>query len=144
MTTFCPWVVPALSRDPYRVIYRCGDEVVDTFRKTTAGGYGSRPAPGRGKMPMTSSRSPHRGLRGLRVTLHHLVLEHAPDFAMQRMKILFHAYFRNIPRTRQRHAPVTDDARGGSSRHDHNAVGECDRLLEVVGDEQHRLAVGVP
>ena len=29
-------------------------------------------------------------------------------------------------------------------RHDHDAVGERDRLFEIVGDEQHRLAVGIP
>ena len=32
----------------------------------------------------------------------------------------------------------------GPGRHDHDAVGERDRLFEIVGDEQHRLAVGVP
>ena len=32
----------------------------------------------------------------------------------------------------------------GPGRHDDDAVGERDRLFEIVGDEQHRLAVGVP
>ena len=32
----------------------------------------------------------------------------------------------------------------GPRRHDHDAVGQRDRLLEIVGDEQHRLAVGAP
>ena len=32
----------------------------------------------------------------------------------------------------------------GPRRHDHHAVGERDRLLQIVGHEQHRLAVGVP
>jgi hypothetical protein len=54
------------------------------------------------------------------------------------------ADFRNVARARQRHPPVTDDARTGARRHDHDAVGQRDRLLEVVGDEQHRLAVGIP
>ncbi len=83
-------------------------------------------------------------LRRLRVTLHHLVLQHAPDFPMQRVKFLFHADFRNIARTRKPHPPVADDARARPRRHDHDAVGERDRLFEIVGDEQHRLAIGVP
>jgi hypothetical protein len=36
-----PFVVPALSRDPYAVSYRLNDGV-DTFRNITARGYGSR------------------------------------------------------------------------------------------------------
>src|SRR5260370_13748117 len=48
-------VVPALSRDPYRVIYRLSD-VVDTFRNTGAGGYGSRRSPGRRELGAASSR----------------------------------------------------------------------------------------
>ena len=32
----------------------------------------------------------------------------------------------------------------GPGRHDHHPVGECDRLLQVVGDEQHGLAVAGP
>ena len=34
--------------------------------------------------------------------------------------------------------------RRGPGRHDHDPVGERDRLLEVVRDEHHRLAVGGP
>ena len=44
----------------------------------------------------------------------------------------------------QRHPPVADDARGRPRRHDDDAVGERDRLFQIVGDEQHRLAVGAP
>ena len=44
----------------------------------------------------------------------------------------------------QRHPPVADDARRRPGRHDHHAVGQRDRLLEIVGDEHHRLAVGAP
>ena len=44
----------------------------------------------------------------------------------------------------QRHAPVADDARGRPRRHDDDAVGQRDRLFQIVGDEQHRLAVGAP
>ena len=53
-------------------------------------------------------------------------------------------HFGNVARPRQRHPPVADDARARPRRHDHHAVGQRDRLLEIVGDEQHRLAVGVP
>ena len=50
----------------------------------------------------------------------------------------------NVARARQRHPPVADDARRRPRRHDDDAVGERDRLFQVVGDEQHRLAVGAP
>ncbi len=36
---------------------------------------------------------------------------------------------------------VADDAGGRPGRHHHHPVGQRDRLLEVVGDEHHRLAV---
>ena len=50
----------------------------------------------------------------------------------------------DVARARQRHPPVADDARRRPGRHDHDAVGQRDRLFEIVGDEQHRLAVGAP
>ena len=50
----------------------------------------------------------------------------------------------DVARARQRHAPVADDARRRPRRHDDDAVGQRDRLFQVVGDEQHRLAVGAP
>ena len=60
------------------------------------------------------------------------------------MKFIVQPDFRNVARARQRHTPVADDARARPRRHDHDAVGKRDRLFEIVGDEQHRLAVGVP
>src|SRR3954454_9738279 len=91
--------------------------------------------------PTTGAASPGRRLR---VTLHDLVLQDTPDFAMKCVKIPLKPDFRNIPGTRQRHRPIADDARAGSRRHDHYAVSERDRFLEVVGDEQHCLAIGAP
>src|SRR5579872_4364095 len=80
----------------------------------------------------------------LRITLHHLVLEHAPDLPVQGAKILTQPDFGDVARTGQRDAPVADDARGRTRGHDHDAISERDRLFEIVGDEQHRLAVGAP
>ena len=45
---------------------------------------------------------------------------------------------------RQVDGVVADDARRRPRRHDHHAVGQRDRLLQVVGDEQHGLAVAGP
>ncbi len=63
---------------------------------------------------------------------------------MQRVKLVAEPDFRNVTRTGKLHPPVADDARGRPRRHDHDAVGEPDRLFEIMSDEQHRLAVGVP
>src|SRR5690348_6499285 len=84
------------------------------------------------------------GTGRLGVTLHHLALEHAPDFPMQSVKILVQPRLENVAWTCQLNAPVPDDARTWAGRHDHHAVGERDRLFQIMGDEQHRLAILVP
>src|SRR3954453_20542834 len=63
------------------------------------------------------------GRRRLRVTLHHLILQHAPDFAMQRVKLMLQSNFGDVTRTRHRPPPVADDPRAWSRRHDHHAIG---------------------
>ena len=80
----------------------------------------------------------------LRVALDHLGLQFLPDLAVQFVERRVELDLGDVARARQRHAPVADDARGRPRRHDHDAVGERDRLFEIVGDEQHRLAVGAP
>ena len=45
---------------------------------------------------------------------------------------------------RQANAPVADDARRRTGRHDHHAIGKRNRLLQIVGHKQHRLAVRAP
>jgi hypothetical protein len=50
----------------------------------------------------------------------------------------------SVARTRQRDLPVADNAGVRPCRHDHNSVGQRDRFVEIVSDEQHRLAVGAP
>src|SRR6185437_3627894 len=77
----------------------------------------------------------------LRVALQHLGLENTPYLAMKRVKFPVQPDLENIARARQRHPPVADDARTRSCRHDHHPICERDRLFEVVGDEQHRLAI---
>ena len=63
---------------------------------------------------------------------------------MQFVKLLLHADFRDVARALDRHPPIADHARGRPRRHDDDAVGQRDRLFQVVGDEQHRLAVPAP
>ena len=74
----------------------------------------------------------------------HLVPELAPDRLVQLVEARQQPDL-GASRGRGRSmAMVADDARGGPRRHDHHAVGQRDRLLEVVGDEQHGLAVAGP
>src|ERR1700759_5772534 len=80
----------------------------------------------------------------LRVPLQHLFLQNAPYLAVERMEFLVEPGLENVARPRQADLPIADDARVRARRHDDDAVGERDRLLEVMGDEQHRLAVRVP
>src|SRR5262245_14740873 len=81
---------------------------------------------------------------GLRIALEHLALEHGPDLAVEIVERALDLDLGDVARPRQFDLPVADDARGGPRRHDHHPVGERDRLLEIVGDEQHRLAIGAP
>src|ERR1044072_6836198 len=81
---------------------------------------------------------------GLGVALEHFGLEHRPDLAMEMVERRLGLDLGDVARPRQRHLPAADDACGGGGRHDHDAVGERDRLLQIMGDEQNGLAVGVP
>ena len=54
------------------------------------------------------------------------------------------AHLAGIARPAEVDGVVADDARARPRRHDHHAVRQRDRLLQVVGDEQHRLAVAGP
>src|SRR5215467_7036435 len=89
-------------------------------------------------------RSLARDMTTLRVSLHHFRFEYRPDLAMQVLERLVVPDFGDVAGTWQRHRPIADDARGRTRRHDDDAVGERNRLLEVMGDEQHGLAVSVP
>src|SRR5262245_10861333 len=81
---------------------------------------------------------------GLGVALEHLALERRPDLAVEIVERALDLDLGDVTRSRQGDLPIADDARGGPRRHDHHAVGERDRLLEIMGDEQHRLAIGAP
>src|SRR5581483_3661171 len=94
--------------------------------------------------PTTRTTSGGSRLRGLRIALHDLAPEHAPDFPMQFVELLLHPDLRNVARALDRHRPVADDTRAGARRHDDDAVGQRDCLFEVVGDEQHGLAIAAP
>src|SRR4051794_13292533 len=91
--------------------------------------------------PLIATTSPGRRLR---VALHDLVFQHAPDCAVGCVDFVPRAVLKNAARPGRGPPPVSDDASPGSGRHDHDPVGERDRLFEVVGHEQHRLAIGVP
>src|SRR4029077_19372010 len=60
------------------------------------------------------------------------------------VKLLVQPHLEIIARAWQSYAPVADDARGGPRRHDDDSIGERNRLFEIVGNEQHRLAVRAP
>ena len=47
------------------------------------------------------------------------------------------------PRARQRYGDLADYP-AGRRAHDDDAVGEIDRLVDIVGDEEDRLAVALP
>src|SRR5262245_47246187 len=81
---------------------------------------------------------------GLGVAPEHLRLQRCPDLAVEIVERGLDLDLGDVARARQRDLPIADDAGGGPRRHDHHAVRERDRLLEIVGDEQHGLAVGVP
>ena len=50
----------------------------------------------------------------------------------------------DVARARQVDDVLADRVRGGAGGKDHDAVGEADGLLEVVGDEDDALPVGAP
>src|SRR6266700_6685742 len=81
---------------------------------------------------------------GLGVAPEHLGLQRCPDLAVEIVERGLDLDLGDVARPRQRDLPIPDDAGGRPRRHDHHAIGQRDRLLEIVGDEQHRLAVGVP
>src|SRR4051794_29780574 len=88
-----------------------------TWRRTaTAQAPRRQPPAGTATAPDATSYG-LRGLRGLCVSLHHLMLQRAPDFAVQLVELLLHPHLGNIARARQRYAPVADDARAGTCRH---------------------------
>ena len=91
-----------------------------------------------------SLRARHHAALRLRVALDHLGLQHLPDLAVQLVERRIELDLGDVARARQRHPPVADDARRRPRRHDDHAVGQRDRLFQIVGDEQHRLAVGAP
>ena len=72
----------------------------------------------------------------------HFVAQHGPDLAFQFLEMPGQADFGNVARARQIDGEFGDRARGGAGGQHHHAVGQADRLLQVMGDEQHRFAPG--
>src|SRR5262245_47451016 len=75
------------------------------------------------------------------VGLQHLLLHDAPDLAVKIEEGGGHADLRDVPRPRQLDLEIADRPRTRASRQHDDAVGERDRLLEIVGDEQHGFPV---
>src|SRR5215471_3629821 len=73
------------------------------------------------------------------VGLEHLLLHDAPDLAVEIEEGGGHADLRDVARSRQLDHEIADRPRAGAGRQHDDAVGERDRLLEIVSDEQHRL-----
>src|SRR5262245_36307128 len=70
------------------------------------------------------------------------VLERLPYLPAQfhERRIRLHVLAARPPERNLQHALHA----GGPRREQHDAVGEVDRLLDRVGDEQHRLALALP
>src|SRR6202011_1173200 len=74
----------------------------------------------------------------LLVGLQHFFLHRPPDLLVEREESRRHADLRHVARPRQVDPEVADRMRARPRRQHHDAVGQRDRLLEIVGDEQHR------
>src|SRR6266446_634004 len=80
----------------------------------------------------------------LRIALENLVFHRAPDQAMQLDEARREANLRHVAGAWQVDLVSADRPRRGTRRQHDYAVRERDRLLQVVGDENHRFAVGRP
>src|SRR5438067_11931619 len=70
----------------------------------------------------------------------HLFAQHVPDRLVQLDEARIGAHLGDVARAREVDAELADDARTRARGQDDDAVAHRDRLVEVVRDEQHRLA----
>src|SRR5471032_115499 len=80
----------------------------------------------------------------LLIVLQHFFLHGAPDLLMEVEEGGRHADLGHVAWPGKVDPEVADRMRAGSGRKNHDAIRERDRLLEIVGDEQHRLPVDGP
>src|SRR5476649_334565 len=74
------------------------------------------------------------------LTLDHFFAQHGPDRAVQIHERRRRAQFQQVARPLEGHRMACDDARRRSGGEDDDLVGERDRLLEIVRDEDDRLS----
>src|SRR5947199_6687323 len=79
-----------------------------------------------------------------RIALQHLFLHGMPDEPMELDEARREADFRDIPWARQIDLKLADRPRLRAGRKDDHAIGQRDRLLEVVSEEHDGLAVRRP
>src|SRR5208282_81598 len=96
---------------------------------------------------MTTARSGSRAMAGpsraVAAVLHHLVAQVPPDAPVERHELGIEADLGHVAGTRQVDLIDALDARRAAREH-HHAVGECYRLLEIVGDEEDGLLALLP
>src|SRR5471030_1610966 len=80
----------------------------------------------------------------LDISFQHLFLHGVPDLRMQFHKSGRQTDFRHVARALKIDLVFAYGVRVRSRRQYHHAIGERDRLFQVVGDEHHRLALGRP
>src|SRR3989442_526320 len=71
--------------------------------------------------------------------LHHFFAEHGPDAAIEIDERRQRAQLHQIARPLERHVVLRDDVRGGAGGENDDPIGERDRFLEIVRDEDDRL-----
>src|SRR3546814_11175855 len=74
------------------------------------------------------------------IALDNLFLHGSPDFAVQARETGSVADFGNLARPRQVDTEIADRMRHRTGRQDDDAIGHRNGPVQVMGDEQHRLA----
>src|SRR2546422_9748987 len=77
--------------------------------------------------------------RRARIALLDFIAEVLPDLLVEPRELLAEANLDHVARPRQRDRIAGLDPTRARGEHDH-LVGERDRFLEIVGDEEHRVA----
>src|SRR5918996_4104442 len=78
---------------------------------------------------------------GVHLTLHHLAAQDAPHGPVKVDERRRGAELHHIAWTIERHRVARDDTAGGTGRENDDFVGQRNRFLEVVSDEEHRLSI---
>src|ERR687885_330634 len=90
--------------------------------------------------PTTSARL----LPLARIGCHHLLAQAAPHPLVHVAEAWHEARLDHVPRAGQPRPVIPFEVRAGPRREQQHAVGQGDRLLQIVRDEQHRRALLLP